>query len=136
MQHPEVSNSGEPVCTSAQEEQGGELFGEGCPGSLRLGSQVSTANWGWEPGAEIPDLTAAPFPVSCHCSHLVTSIWMPGTARKPSDTVCAGQPRAQSPSRGRAWHGQTEHTWALTPTPTRWKPNLARGACCRRDPAC
>ena len=101
MQHPEASDCGEPAATSAHEEQGGELYGEGCPGSLRLGSQVSTANWGWEPGAEIPDVTAAPFPVSCHCPHLATRICTPGTARNASDTVCACQPTAQSPNRGR-----------------------------------
>ena len=52
------------------------------------------------PEAEIPDLTFAPFSVSCHCSHLPTTMRRPKMARELFDEVCEAQPSAWL---GSAW---------------------------------
>ena len=71
--------------------------------------------------------------------------WLQESARQGQQgmplTRCAHvSPQHRAPAGGgSAWRGprgQREHTSALAWTPTRWKPNLARGACCRRDPGC
>lgn len=46
------------------------------------------------PEAKIPNLTFAPFSVSCHCSHLPTTMRRPKMARELFDEVCEAQPSA------------------------------------------